>query len=83
MQMAGAHSQLQSRALSFPLRHLGSCSIRREEQDEATCGRSAELKQTARREREESTAAWMRLPSGICLGSIDRQSPAYAEIFIK
>lgn len=83
VEMAGVHSQLQSQALSFPLRHLGSFSIHMEEQDESTCDLSTQLKQTARREWEKSTIAWMHLRSGICFGCIGTWNPAYAKIFIK
>lgn len=53
VQMADVHNQLQSQALSFPLRHLGSFSTHMEEQDEPTCNLSTQLKQTALREWEK------------------------------
>lgn len=62
---------------------FGSFSIHMEEQDESTCDLSTQLKQTARREWEKSTVAWMHLRSGICFGCIDTWNPAYVKIFIK
>lgn len=49
VRMAGVHSHLQSQALSFPLRHLGSFSLHMEEQDEPTYDLSTGLEQTVQR----------------------------------